>query len=233
MMRREAAWLRANLERFSTEDLSPLLSIGSGSKAFRQEFQPWIERDVYAPLESRHVAVLHHELSNAPGVDITGDLGDEEVRERLRDLGVKCILCLNVFEHVTDRASLARALMAALPPDGLAVVTVPHRFPYHPDPIDTMFRPSPQELASLFEGATVIASGVVRCESLLDHWLRKPGKLNAIRKAISGTPRVEATAAKQRGGTRPGPSRADLAAMALRSTEVTYVTLRRSLRTSP
>lgn len=226
-MRREAAWLGEHLQTFPDDDLSPILSIGSGTQAFRNTFQPWIDRDVYGPLESRQVAVLHHEMSPAPGVDITGDLGDERVRAQLRTLGVRCILCLNVFEHVSDRAGLAEALVAALPANGLAVVTVPRKFPYHPDPIDTMFRPSARELAALFNGVTVVDSGNVRCESLLGYWIRKPGKIGAIRKAFNGTGAAASSVATHPGVEQPKTSTADLARMAFLSTEITYVTMRR------
>jgi hypothetical protein len=33
---------------------------------------------------------------------------------------------------------------------------VPFSYPYHRDPIDTMYRPSPQELAGLFAGARLL-----------------------------------------------------------------------------
>lgn len=35
---------------------------------------------------------------------------------------------------------------------GCIVVTVPNSYPYHPDPIDTYYRPTPKQVADLFDG---------------------------------------------------------------------------------
>ena len=228
MMKREAAWLGDVLARTDVAELDPILSVGSGTRHFRRTFQPWIERRVYEPLDRRSVRVLHHELEPADGVDLAGDLGDEQVRHTLRELGVRAILCLNVFEHVRDREGLASALLASLPPGGLLVVTVPRRFPYHADPIDTMFRPSPHELHELFADAQVVDEGTVRCESLLAHWLSKPGKVGAVRKAIRGiTRRGDAPSASADRPATALVSLRELLRMAFVSTEQTYVIVKR------
>ena len=229
MMRLEATWLGKRLEAFPVEDLSPMLSVGSGTKAFRATFQPWIETAVYEPLARRHVEVLHHEMEPAVGVDVVGDLGKQDVRDHMRELGVRSVMCLNVFEHVLDRAGLAEALVASLPPGGLLVVTVPVRFPYHADPIDTLFRPTSSELASLFSGVTVIDSGNVKCESLLRHWFSKPGKSTAIRKVLTGLRRGRPTSGADATDHRQfsGPSLGATVAMMFWSTEISYVVLRK------
>lgn len=61
MLRTEARWLRRELARLSVEQLSPVLSIGSGDEAFRAETQPWIAEEVFDPLVARGVEVVHHE----------------------------------------------------------------------------------------------------------------------------------------------------------------------------
>ena len=229
-MRREAAWLGRRLETIPVAELSPMLSVGSGTKSFRATYQPWIERDVYEPLDGREVEVLHHEIEPADGVDVVGDLGEPAVRDHLRELGVRSVLCLNVFEHVLDRPGLANALVAALPEGGLLVVTVPRRFPYHADPIDTLFRPTPTELSALFAGVKLIESGNVTCESLLSHWLSKPGKLIAIRKALTGMRGAKAPNETTVSDYRQfaAPSLSATLAMMFRSTEITYAVFRKS-----
>ena len=47
------------------------------------------------------------------------------------------------------------------------LVTVPKRYPYHPGPIDTLFRPRVDELASLFPRLSLVSGAEIRCESLL------------------------------------------------------------------
>lgn len=233
MMRSEAAWLGEMLSDVEVDDLGSVLSVGSGTGEFRRRYQPWIDAHVFDPLAARGVPVLHHEMHAAPGVDVAGDLTDVAVRERLAQLGVRTVLCLNVFEHVPDRSTLAAALLASVPVGGRVVVTVPRRFPYHPDPIDTMFRPTPTELVEQLRPGQMLASGTVRCESLAAHWLAKPGKIAAVRKAVrsaSRGSRDSSASSPARPVTRDDSSAEGalgLLRMALVSTEVTYAVVRR------
>ncbi len=52
-----------------------------------------------------------------------------------------------------EPARLARHCLELLDEGGLVFVTVPFSYPHHADPIDTMYRPSPEEIAQLFAGA--------------------------------------------------------------------------------
>ena len=85
------------------------------------------------------------------------------------------LLCCNLLEHVEDPARLARHCLSLLPSGGLAFVTVPYSYPYHRDPIDTMFRPSPAELTGLFAGAQMVAGEIVGAgQSYRDEVRRRP-----------------------------------------------------------
>jgi hypothetical protein len=51
----------------------------------------------------------------------------------------------------------------------MIVVTVPRSYPRHGDPIDTLYRPTPDEAAALFPGTLVVASQIIDSgESYLD-----------------------------------------------------------------
>ena len=63
------------------------------------------------------------------------------------------LLIANLLEHVRDRAAVAAACEEIVGPGGLILATVPSSFPYHADPIDTGYRPSPGELAAAFPGS--------------------------------------------------------------------------------
>jgi hypothetical protein len=54
---------------------------------------------------------------------------------------------------VREPGRLARHCLKLLDAGGLVFVTVPFSYPHHADPIDTMYRPSLEELALLFAGA--------------------------------------------------------------------------------
>jgi len=179
MLRAEAAWLTRRLGALPVADLSPLLSIGSGHAELRAT-QPWIDERVYAPLARRGVRVLHHELEPGPGVDVAGDLTDPAFRTGLGGVEVRSVLCSNVLEHVPDPGAVAATIEQLVPPGGYAIVTVPRRYPYHPGPIDTMLRPSVEDLARLFPGLTRVEAEEIRCESLLAYLLRSPTKWTSL-----------------------------------------------------
>jgi len=75
---------------------------------------------------------------------------------RLGALHPGALLCCNLLEHVTEPDRLACHCLDLLRPGGLVFVTVPFSYPYHRDPIDTMYRPSPSELCELFTGARLL-----------------------------------------------------------------------------
>jgi hypothetical protein len=153
MFAAEARWLRDRLDGFPAERLSPLLNLGSSDAEFRERRQPWITAELLGPLAARGVAVVHVDRRAAPGVDIRADLTDRRDLARLRALRPRALLCCNLLEHVPEPALLARHCLDLLDAGGLVFVTVPFSYPHHADPIDTMYRPDPAQLARLFAGA--------------------------------------------------------------------------------
>jgi len=199
-----------------------LLSIGSGETELRAT-QPWLDELVYDPLVRREGRVLHHELHPGPGVDVAGDLTDPAFLEHLGRLGIRSVMCCNVLEHVPEPRRIAAAIEAAVPPGGYAVVTVPSRFPYHPGPLDTMFRPRPEELRELFSGLEVVDASEIRCESLAAYFLRSRTKRLSLARGVRSL--------RSRGpadDAAPAIPLRDRARMALLSTAVSAVVLRAS-----
>jgi hypothetical protein len=130
--------------------VSPLLNLGSSTAAFREGAKPHIEARLFAPLRAAGIAVTHCDLKAGEGVDIAGDILDPALRERLRGMGFKCVLAANLLEHVCDRGAVIAACEEIAGPGGLILATVPSSAPYHADPIDTGYRPSPADLAAAF-----------------------------------------------------------------------------------
>jgi hypothetical protein len=165
MFEAEACWLRHALEAFPPERLSPLLNLGSSSAMVRKAIQPWIDAEVFCPLRDRGVETVHVDMRELPGVDVRADLTDAADVERLSALQPNALLCSNLLEHVLEPKQLARHCLDLLPRGGLAFVTVPFSYPYHRDPIDTLYRPSLAELSELFGSArmldgTILGAGV-------------------------------------------------------------------------
>jgi len=161
MFEAEACWLRCALDAFPSERLSPLLNLGSSSVEVRTAVQPWIEAQVFSPLRGRNVEVVHVDMRELPGVDVQADLTDPDDVRRLRVLRPQALLCCNLLEHVIEPDRLALHCLDLVAAGGLLFVTVPSSYPYHRDPIDTMYRPSPTELAELFGGARLLDSTIL------------------------------------------------------------------------
>jgi Methyltransferase domain len=175
MFEAEARWLTTALEGFAPERLSPLLNLGSSTLIFREQIQPWTEETLFRPLRARGVEIVHVDMRDEPGIDVRADLTDPSDLPRLQALGPRAILCCNLLEHVPEPGRLARHCLDILPSGGLAFVTVPFSYPYHRDPIDTMYRPSPAELAALFGGAELVTSAVIGAgRSYRDDVRRRP-----------------------------------------------------------
>ncbi|PIR38543.1 MAG: hypothetical protein COV35_06375 [Alphaproteobacteria bacterium CG11_big_fil_rev_8_21_14_0_20_39_49] len=161
MMVSDAKWLGKVLPQFSDEELSPVLNIGSSTKKFREQDQPHIHKYVFAPLDERGIKVVHCDLKQAEGVDVSADIFDDEALKQLASYNAKAIICTHMFEHVVDKEDLAKRLLSLIPQNGLFFITVPSSYHQHDDPIDTMYRPTPEELAQLFEGQDIIRKDIL------------------------------------------------------------------------
>ena len=160
MFKAEAIRLRGIL--LDLPGISPLLNLGSSTRHFREVIKPHIEMELFAPLREAGVKVVHSDLKQDDGVDFAGDILDPEVMQRLKEMGFKSVLLSNLLEHVRDRATVVAACEEIVGPGGFILATVPSSYPYHADPIDTYYRPSPAELADVFgKSEPLIAEEVV------------------------------------------------------------------------
>ncbi|HTV44587.1 MAG TPA: hypothetical protein VMF05_04665 [Stellaceae bacterium] len=161
MFEAEARWLCRTLEGFGPQRLSPLLNLGSSTAAFRELTQPWTEEQLFRPLRRRGIDVVHVDQRDEAGVDIRADLTEPADLPRLRACRPRALLCCNLLEHVTHPDLLARHCLELLDRGGLVFATVPFSYPYHRDPIDTMFRPDLEQLGALFAGARLLDGAII------------------------------------------------------------------------
>ena len=107
-------------------------------------------RHLFAPLQRRGVEIVHLDCRDGDGIDICADLLDAEGYARAAARRYRALLCCNILEHVRDPGEFAWRCVELVMPGGIIVVTVPRSYPRHGDPIDTLYRPTPEEAAALF-----------------------------------------------------------------------------------
>ena len=174
----EALWFSKALGDRTVAELSPMLNLGSSTLEYRTVTCPHIDQLLFSPLAEKGVRVIHSDLKANPGVDIVGDILSFDIRKQLITFAIKSIFCNNLLEHVEDIGAVCRALSEICPHNGLLYLSVPHAYPYHPDPIDNGFRPSISELETLLQpyGFYLTESDIVDFGSYTEtlkskHWL--------------------------------------------------------------
>lgn len=163
-----------------------LVNVGSQTAEFRKHKQPHIEQLIFAPLQARGDVVIHADLQAGDGIDVTGDLADPATRQKIVEHNCNVVLCSNLLEHVSEPRLFAQWTRQLVGDNGVIVVTVPRSYPYHADPIDNGFRPTPEELASLFPDCSVVIGQVVADTTFAQElWAQKrKGAITAIKTVL-------------------------------------------------
>jgi len=169
MLIQEAKWFAKALAEMDDSRIFPMLNVGSHTEDFRKEQQPWIDRYIFGPARERNQVVKHLDIRSGPGVDIVGDLTDQSFLKELTMMEFKSIFSANLLEHVVNRREIARVITSVVPVGGYVFASCPFKFPYHADPIDTMFRPNVSELAAMFPGTAIRRGAIVDCGSLVSY----------------------------------------------------------------
>ena len=162
MLLEEAQWLRDQLNSLDPSDVFPMCNIGSSAQHFRRAEQPYIDRYLFEPARARGLKVIHIDMKAAPGIDLAGDITNPDFLQQVAALKVRSVMCCDHLEHVTEPRIVCDAIQSLIMPNGYLFVTVAYLFPYHEDPIDTMYRPTVDELVALFPGTTVHKAAIIR-----------------------------------------------------------------------
>ena len=162
MRSEEAETLTHWVRELELEPGSVCLNIGSSTKAFREQMQPHVAERFVRPLEHDGIRFVHCDMKQAEGVDEVGDLLDPEFRARLRRYDASLLVCSNLLEHLTEPQRFANACGELVKDGGFGLFSVPLSYPYHPDPIDTMLRLTPAELAEMLPGWSVVRSAELK-----------------------------------------------------------------------
>ena len=147
------------------DDIHTVLDVGSSTLDFRTKIQPFIDENIFKPLRSQGKKVYHLDIKEGAGIDIVCDITQPNVYSKI---GQKfdLVICTNLLEHVFDINIVADNLKKLVKKRGYLLITVPYCYFYHPDPIDTMYRPTNKELEMLFSDFKVIDSGIIKIKKL-------------------------------------------------------------------
>lgn len=129
-----------------------IINLGSGNVEQLMKTKPWVSKNVFDLLKKQKAKILHVDAENFPGVDIVQDLSQPNSLSFCDKLeGSKLFILANILEHIPKKAhaALLNKIYSKMKSNNGLIITVPYDYPYHADPIDTMYRPSPNELKKL------------------------------------------------------------------------------------
>lgn len=160
----ESIWISEHIFKYAKSG-DKLLNIGSSTFDFRSIIQPHIEQNIFSKLKERGIATIHTDIQNSKGVDLVGNLLDEEFVKVLEKEKFDFILCSNLLEHLEEINPICHIIERILKKNGFAIITVPYNYPYHLDPIDNMFRPTVKELAEKFSALEHLNGEILEAKS--------------------------------------------------------------------
>ena len=145
----EAIWINDIINK-NQKNIKKLLNVGSSTAKFRKILQPHIDKYIFKNLREKKIEVLHLDYKKDDGVDIQCDILNSEEVSNVSNKNFDTVICSNLLEHVEDIKLTCDNLSKILKSDGIMILTVPYVYPKHNDPIDNLFRPSPDKLSSFF-----------------------------------------------------------------------------------
>lgn len=167
MLIEESRFIKVLIEGLPGEKLT-ILNFGSQKKKRLKE-QPYIYENIILPVLKKNHHLINLDLYEDEGVDIIGDIMEDDVFRKLKDLHINVLFLFNVLEHVTDIKSICARLQEIMPSGAKIFISVPHSFPRHDDPIDNLWRPSPSEIVALFPNFSVIKAEIVEDTTYLNY----------------------------------------------------------------
>lgn len=117
------------------------VNLGSGHINNLLLKKPWIEQNIFSHFK-KTIKVDKIAFDN---IDIVGDLADPSIYKSIKEIECKKIFFLcNVLEHVSskNRKIILNNIYTCMNSRDELIISVPYDYPYHADPVDTLYRPS-------------------------------------------------------------------------------------------
>lgn len=185
MLPDEAVLIGEWARRLPLDGESVCLNLGSSTRQFREVTQPFIFQFIVKPISETGCRFINCDLKEDDGVDEIGDLLDGEFQNRLIKYAPDLIICSNLLEHIKSPSIFARACGLITKPGGYCLFTVPRSFPYHPDPLDTMYRPTTDDVARLLPEWQVIEALELITSSYRDELCETGAPVKALGRQVA------------------------------------------------
>jgi len=167
MRKEEALKIKEIKEKFYKKNkiFKNIINLGSSNIQELAVKKPW-SQTIFELYKNTSSKVIHVDSQKYPGVNIVQDLSlpnSFEVFKKLK--GSKLFILTNVLEHIPKKAhvELFKKIEKAMSKGDGLIVSAPYDYPYHPDPIDNLYRPHPVELEKLialkWQASDIVISG--------------------------------------------------------------------------
>ena len=153
MLVEESIWIAEKIKEILPEEPFPVLNIGSSTLIYRTKKQPFIQNNIFNLFSDEKKQVIHLDMKEDEGIDLVGDLSDENFRRLVKNLKPKLILCNNILMYLNKntRKELSKILFEILDENGYLIITNSLVFPPSPDPVEAYYRATPEKMyKSLF-----------------------------------------------------------------------------------
>ncbi len=165
-----------------------VVNLGCGDVGRLARTKPWVHQHVFKPLADDGARVVHADAMPFPGVDVVCDLAAPDALDFVCALARPRLFVLaNVLEHVPSdaRCGILKKIEARMDRGDSLLITAPYDYPYHPDPIDTLYRPGPSELERLAD-LNWVEESIVDCGSFREEFARMslPKKVRKLLKVL-------------------------------------------------
>lgn len=129
-----------------------ILNLGAGKTVDFVEIQKqYTDIFIFDDLKKLEmVKIVNIDSDMGPGIDLAMDLMQESAYIEIARYQPDIILVCNLLEHVKSPDLVVSYLTKYVKNPHYLLVSGPKRVPYHPDPIDNLFRPNARQLSKLF-----------------------------------------------------------------------------------
>jgi len=182
MLVNEAKWINNIITSRLNNLNGTAVNLGSSSLEFIKYNQPYIENLVVKPI-SKYFKLVNVDIKIDSNIQLKADFLTDSGQETIKQLHAKVFLVSNLLEHIPNALDGINQLKKLVESNSYIILTGPRSFPYHPDPIDNMFRPKLNEIYALFEKdfeiieLDIVKNGTVFSSSLFGRSVKKSGKV--------------------------------------------------------